>query len=147
MSPSGVDITAATTSTATHSVMADIMVAETMEAGAADNFCTMRTYITKLNRTPVIAILLIASMLALDGCNSGPFSTLTQENLDKIQTGMSSAQVKAILGEPTESKTEPIPIVGGTKTTFTYTNNQSNVVIVLKNDQVQTKEGTFGSGQ
>jgi len=123
------------------------MEAEAVEAGAADNFCTMRTYMTKLNRIPVIAVLLLAGILALDGCNSGPFSTLTQENLDKIQTGMSSAQVKAILGEPTGSKTEPIPIVGGTKTTFTYTNSQSNVVIVLKNDQVQTKEGTFGSGQ
>jgi hypothetical protein len=73
-------------------------------------------------------------------------NTLTQENLDKIQPDMTSTQVKAILGEPTDSKSEPIPIVGGTKTTYTYDSgdNKDHVVIVLKNDSVQTKEGTFG---
>jgi len=73
--------------------------------------------------------------------------TLTQENLDKIHQDMSSQEVKSILGEPTESKSEPIPIVGGTKTTFVYTNKQDRVVIVLKNDNVQSKEGQFSSGQ
>jgi hypothetical protein len=107
----------------------------------------MKPSITTLQRTFVIGLLALFTIATLDGCKSGPLSTLTQENLDKIQPDMSSMQVKAILGEPTASKTEPIPIVGGTKTIYTYTNNQSNVVIVLKNDQVQTKEGTFGSGQ
>jgi hypothetical protein len=38
--------------------------------------------------------------------------------------------------------------VGGTKTTYTYTDDrQDRVVIVLKNDTVQTKEGTFGGAQ
>jgi hypothetical protein len=83
----------------------------------------------------------------MGACHSGPMSTLTQENLDKIQPDMTSEQVKAILGEPTDSKTEPIPIVGGTKTTYTYTNDKDRVVIVLKNDTVQTKEGSFSSGQ
>jgi hypothetical protein len=73
-------------------------------------------------------------------------STLTQANLDKIQEGMTSAQVKTILGEPTASKDEPIPIVGGTKTTYNYDNDQDHIVIVLKNDTVQTKEGTFAPG-
>jgi hypothetical protein len=60
---------------------------------------------------------------------------------------MTSAQVKTILGEPTASEDVPIPIVGGTKTTYTYDNNQDHIVIVLKNDTVQTKEGTFAPGQ
>jgi len=59
---------------------------------------------------------------------------------------MSSKEVKSILGEPTETKSEPIPIVGGTKTTFVYTNKEDRVVIVLKNDNVQTKEAHFTSG-
>ena len=41
---------------------------------------------------------LLASVL-LVGCGS----KITQENFDKIQTGMSREDVKAILGEPTES--------------------------------------------
>ena len=85
------------------------------------------------------------ALFTMDACKSGPLSQLTQENLDKVQNDMSSAEVKAILGEPTDSTTEPIPIVGGTKTTFTYVNNNDHVVIVLKNDKVQSKEGTFTS--
>lgn len=69
--------------------------------------------------------------------------TLTQDNLDRIQEGMSAAQVQTILGAPTDSKSEPIPIVGGTKTTYVYSNENDRVVIVLKNDTVQTKEGHF----
>lgn len=69
--------------------------------------------------------------------------TLTQDNLDRIQEGMSAAQVQTILGAPTDSKSEPIPIVGGTKTTYVYSNENDRVVIVLKNDTVQTKEGQF----
>ncbi len=71
--------------------------------------------------------------------------TLTQANLDKIQDGMSATEVKAILGSPTDSKSEPIPIVGGTKTTYTYTNKEDRIVIVLKNDTVQSKEGHFAA--
>ncbi|HVE15463.1 MAG TPA: outer membrane protein assembly factor BamE, partial [Chthoniobacterales bacterium] len=65
--------------------------------------------------------------------------------LDKIQEGMSATEVKSILGSPSDSKSEPIPIVGGTKTTYVYTNKEDRVVIVLKNDTVQTKEGHFSS--
>ncbi len=98
-------------------------------------------------RRGLLAGLLAAAMACgFAGCG-GPMTTLTQENLDKIQPGMSSAQVKAILGEPTDSKTEPIPIVGGTKTTYTYTTQNDSVVIVLKNDNLQTKEGHFSNGQ
>ena len=81
-------------------------------------------------------------ILFLAACNMTPV-TLTQANLDKIQEGMSATEVKSILGAPTDSKSEPIPIVGGTKTTYTYTNKEDRVVIVLKNDTVQSKEGHF----
>ncbi len=68
---------------------------------------------------------------------------MTQENLDKVHDGMSSADVRGILGTPTDSQDEPIPIVGGTKTTYTYRNDQSEVTIVFKNDQEQSKTGSF----
>jgi len=87
------------------------------------------------------------TLLALNACGGGSPFTLTQENLEKIHRDMSSREVKSILGEPTETKSEPIPLVGGTKTTFVYSNKQDRVVIVLKNDNVQTKEGNFTSGR
>ena len=92
-------------------------------------------------------LLILLGLFFLQGCSGGSSLTLTQENLDKIHPKMSTSEVKAIFGDPTESKSEPIPIVGGTETTFVYANKLSRIVIVLKNDSVQTKEGHFGDKQ
>jgi uncharacterized lipoprotein YehR (DUF1307 family) len=83
--------------------------------------------------------------LALSGCGGGSPLTLTQDNLNKVQNDMSQADVKAILGDPTSSDSQPIPIVGGPQTTYTYTNTQNgtSVTIVFKNDKVQSKTGHF----
>ena len=72
-----------------------------------------------------------------------PAVTLTQANLDKVSTDMSKAEVEAIFGQPTSSHDEPIPIVGGTQTTYNYVSGSSAVTIVFKNDQVKAKSGTF----
>jgi hypothetical protein len=88
-------------------------------------------------------LLCAALSLVLLGCGGGSPLTLTQDNLDKVQNDMSENDVRGILGAPTESKTDPIPIVGGTQTTYTYRNDKSEVVIVFKNDQVKEKHGTF----
>jgi hypothetical protein len=84
-----------------------------------------------------------ALSLVLMGCGGGSPLTLTQENLDKVQDGMSQNDVRGILGAPTESKTDPIPLVGGTQTTYVYRNDKSEVTIVFKNDQEKEKHGTF----
>jgi len=84
-------------------------------------------------------------MVTLSGCN--PHASLNQSNLDKVKEGMSSGEVKAVLGIPNETKSEPIPIVGGTKTTLNYNSGDNSITIVLKNDTVQTKEGHFDSKQ
>jgi len=89
-------------------------------------------------------ILCAALSLVLLGCGGGSPLTLNQDNLNKVQDNMSQNDVRAILGAPTESKTDPIPIVGGTQTTYTYRNDKSQVVIVFKNDQVMEKHGSFG---
>jgi hypothetical protein len=72
-----------------------------------------------------------------------PAPTLTQANLDRVQTDMSKAEVEAIFGAPTSSQDQPIPIVGGTQTTYNYQSGGSAVTIVFKNDQVKEKSGTF----
>ena len=89
-------------------------------------------------------ILCAALSLVLLGCGGSSPLTLNQDNLNKIQDDMSQNDVRSILGAPTESKTDPIPIVGGTQTTYTYRNDKSEVVIVFKNDQVKEKHGSFG---
>ncbi len=89
-------------------------------------------------------LLCAALSLMLLGCGGGSSLTLNQENLDKIHDNMTSSEVRSIMGAPTDSKDEPIPIVGGTQTTYTYRNDNSEVVIVFKNDQVKEKRGTFG---
>lgn len=91
-----------------------------------------------------IALSLLA-IAVVAACDKVVPDTLTQANLDRIKDGMSAAEVKSILGTPSDSKSEPIPVVGGTKTTYTYTNKEDRVVIVLKNDTVQSKEGHFGT--
>jgi len=74
-----------------------------------------------------------------------PPTALTQANLDRVQTDMSPAEVQSIFGAPTSSDSKPIPIVGGTETTYSYQSGSSAVTIVFKNNQVKEKSGTFGS--
>jgi hypothetical protein len=114
---------------------------------AADHPSPQSHFLVAWRRSLLVALAGLLVAYVLSGCGGGSPLTLTQANLDKIQPDMSSAEVKAILGEPTDSKSEPIPIVGGTKTTYDYTNKDSSVVIILKNDKVQTKEGHFGPAQ
>jgi hypothetical protein len=87
----------------------------------------------------------LAFCFILTACN--PHAPLNQSNLDKVQQGMTGSEVKAILGEPSDTKSEPIPIVGGTKTTYTYNSGNNSATIVLKNDTVQSKDGHFDSNQ
>jgi hypothetical protein len=84
-----------------------------------------------------------ALSLVLLGCGGGSPLTLNQDNLDKVQNDMSQADVEGILGKPSTSTTEPIPVIGGTQTTYTYTNDHSQIVIVFKNDKVKEKHGNF----
>jgi len=86
----------------------------------------------------------LAVALLLAGCG-GPFgSSLTQVNLDKVHNDMSPTEVRAILGEPSDSRSEPIPIVGGMQTTYVYHRSSSDITIIFKNDLVKEKRGTFG---
>jgi hypothetical protein len=89
-------------------------------------------------------ILCVILSLLLLGCGGGSPLTLNQENLNKIHDDMSQTEVRNIMGAPTESKEEPIPIVGGTQITYTYRNDTSEAVIVFKNDKVKETHGTFG---
>src|ERR1700692_390972 len=95
-------------------------------------------------RNPMKIYLCLALSLFIAGCGALSSMSLTQANLDKIHDDMSPADVKAILGDPADSKTDPIPIIGGTQTIYTYRSGSSDVTIIFKNDLMKEKHGTFG---
>ena len=69
-------------------------------------------------------------------------SKLTEDNLQKIHNGMTTAEVKNILGEPTSSDTNTtLGIISGT--TYTYHTSSSDVKITFLNDKVIATEGEF----
>ncbi len=87
---------------------------------------------------PIRTILLaLAAVLLVSGC-----SRLTEDNLQKIHNGMTTSEVKAILGEPTSSQTgSALGIVSGT--TYIYHTDTSDVKITFVDDKVIATEGEF----
>lgn len=68
----------------------------------------------------------------------GCYSKITQENYDKIQTGMTLEEVKAVLGEPTESNTLGIGnLLSGTSAV--WKNEETTITINFLNNKVQLK--------
>ena len=80
--------------------------------------------------------LFLTVAVALAAC-----SKLTEANLEKVHNGMTTDEVKAILGAP--SHTETGGMLGITGTTYVYHTDQSEVKITFLNDKVVTTEGTF----
>ncbi len=81
--------------------------------------------------------LLICALL-LTACGS----KLTEDNLQKIHNGMTTVEVKNILGEPTSSQTgSALGLISGT--TYLYHTATSDVKITFLNDQVIATEGEF----
>ena len=88
---------------------------------------------TKL-RAPFLAL---AALLLVTAC-----SKLTEDNLQKIHNGMTTDEVKAILGDPTSSQTgSALGIVSGT--TYIYHTSTSDVKITFVDDKVIATEGDF----
>ena len=78
------------------------------------------------------AMFLLYATLLL-GCGS----KVTQENFDKIQSGMTQAEVTAILGNPTESSSMAFGPVGGT--TSTWKAGGRTITIQFVNSKVLAK--------
>jgi len=80
---------------------------------------------------------IFVALLMLTAC-----SRLTEDNLQKIHNGMTTDDVKAILGEPTSSQTgSALGIISGT--TYVYHVGTSDVKITFVNDKVIATEGEF----
>ncbi|MCE0496417.1 MAG: outer membrane protein assembly factor BamE [Methylacidiphilales bacterium] len=78
----------------------------------------------------------IAVLILVTAC-----SKLTEDNLQKIHNGMSTDEVKAILGTPTDVQSSGA--LGITGSTYTYHTSTSDVKITFLNDKVIATEGDF----
>ena len=86
------------------------------------------------------AILAVVALFAVMGLLS--CSRLTEDNLQKVHNGMTTAEVKDVLGEPTTTSTgSALGIVSGTK--FVYHTATSDVTITFVDDKVIATSGDF----
>jgi SmpA / OmlA family len=82
-------------------------------------------------------LLAVAALVLVTAC-----SRLTEDNLQKIHNGMTTADVKAILGDPTSSQTgSALGVISGT--TYLYHTSTSDVKITFVDDKVIATEGEF----
>jgi hypothetical protein len=86
-------------------------------------------------------VILVVCCLALSLSACG--SKRTPENLTRIKNGMTSAEVKSILGKP--DRVETATILGLEGSTFFYDQGETRVQISFINDAVTVKLGSFGS--
>ena len=77
-------------------------------------------------------------LCALAACGA----KLSQANYEQVKDGMTSAQVRSILGAPTEMNTASLPLVG-TVTTYTYRTKKSEATFIFYEDKLKTKAGTI----
>ena len=85
----------------------------------------------------LLAVVALFAVMSVMSC-----SRLTEDNLQKVHNGMTTADVKAILGEPTSSSTgSALGLVSGTK--FVYHTDKSDVTISFVDDKVIATEGDF----
>ena len=90
-----------------------------------------------LTRCPKLVILAVIVLFSLSLAACGA-SRLTQENFDKIRTGMTQAEVTAILGEPTESSSVDVAVFSGTAST--WKKDGTTITIQFANSKVVAKQ-------
>ena len=92
----------------------------------------------RLGRLRAVALSLVICM-SLVSCSG---SEISQENFEKIQTGMSLTQVTAILGEPSEASSVDVAVFSGAASKW----KKGNVTITIQfiNGKVVAKQLSKG---
>jgi hypothetical protein len=83
-------------------------------------------------KTAAVAMVFLLCLLACSGAK------ITQENFDKIKTGMTLAEVKAILGEPTDSSSVDVAVISGA--TAMWQGKGATINVQFMNGKVIAKE-------
>ena len=92
----------------------------------------------RLSQLRVVALGMVICM-SLVSCSG---LKISQENFEKIQTGMSLAQVTAILGEPTESSSVDVAVFSGTVSK--WKGGDVTITIQFVNGKVVAKQFSKG---
>jgi hypothetical protein len=87
-------------------------------------------------RTVVLTMVICMSLASCAG------SKISQENFEKIQTGMPLSQVIAILGEPTESSSVDVAVFSGTVSKWKA--GSVTITIQFVNNKVVAKQLSKG---
>ncbi len=95
----------------------------------------------RLSHLRAVALAIVICM-SLVSCSS---LKISQENFEKIQTGMSMAQVTAILGEPTESSSVDVAVFSGTVSKWTA--DGVTITIQFVNGKVVAKQFSKGDNK
>ena len=83
-------------------------------------------------KTAAVAMVFLLCLLACSG------TKINQENFDKIKTGMTLAEVKAILGEPADSSSVDVAMISGA--TAMWKGEGITINIQFMNGKVIAKE-------
>ncbi len=83
-------------------------------------------------KTGVVAMIFFLCLMACSG------SKMNQDNFEKIKTGMTLAEVKAILGEPADSSSIDVAVISGT--TAMWKGEGITINIQFMNGKVIAKE-------
>jgi len=83
-------------------------------------------------KTAAMAMVFFLGLMACSGAK------INQENFDKIKTGMTLAEVKAILGEPADSSSIDLAVVSGA--TAMWKGEGTTINIQFMNGKVIAKE-------
>ena len=89
----------------------------------------------KTNRLALVCIVLLGlGMIVLAGCGS----KVTKSNFDQIKTGMTVAEVEAILGKATESTgaSGAVGTLTGSAKVMTWKDGGKTITITFANDKV-----------
>ncbi|MBM4300774.1 MAG: outer membrane protein assembly factor BamE [Deltaproteobacteria bacterium] len=92
----------------------------------------------RLYQLRAVALSLVICM-SLVSCSG---SKISQENFEKIQTGMPLAQVTAILGEPTESSSVDVAVFSGTVSKWKA--GDATITVQFVNGKVVAKQLSKG---
>ena len=104
----------------------------------------VKIFMRQIHFRYLAALLTLAILLPLAGCNRSPLSgsKLTAANYAQISVGMSKTQVEKILGPPTTVETKDMLIFK--KTTYRYEDGAKFAMITFKNDEVDGKDTNLG---
>ena len=86
-----------------------------------------------------IVALVTALAFAFTACNAA--KRLTKANVNEVAEGMAKKQVESILGPPTTIDSKDFVVLK--KTTYVYNQGKESVIIVFKDDKVQSKVSTL----